>query len=109
MEYLASFKSLPDNEKIKCIEICFPGTSAIRVLDQNIFTEQQCRHMWHDFTNSIDQEQGLHLDQISVHDSTYIVYGKSSLNNEFEATGYYSDGSFLFIEDLELIKKATTI
>lgn len=105
MEYLPEFKKLPENEKLKCIEVCFPGTSATRVLEQNMFTEQQCRHMWHEFTKSIDWEQGLELEEISVHDSTYIVYGKSDLGNEFEATGYYSDGSFLFIEDLEIIKR----
>lgn len=54
MEYLPAFRELPDNEKLKCIEVCFPGTSAIIVLEQNMFTEQQCRHMWYEFTKSIE-------------------------------------------------------
>lgn len=99
------FNSLPENEKLALIEKVMPCSGTHRQLEESgNLTDGQWDLLKDEFINSIDWEKGLELEEIDIHDKTYIVKGASKLGNNYEAIGYYSDGALLFIEDLELKK-----
>lgn len=96
------FKALPENEKLALIEKVMPHSGTYRQLDHSgDWSDVQWRNMGNEFLNSIDWERGLLMEELCIHDKTYIVNGESDLGNKYESIGFYSDGSLLFIEDLE--------
>lgn len=101
------FNALPENEQLLLIEKVMPMSGTYRQLDESgNWSDAQWTMLKDKFINSIDWEQGLEMEEIDVHDKTYIVNGESELGNKYEGIGFYSDGSLLFIEDLEFIPKS---
>lgn len=99
------FNVLPVGEKIELIEKIMPHSGAYRQLQNSgDWSDKQWQMLGDEFLNSIYWERGSELDKICVHDKTHIVNGKSDIGNKYQAVGFYSDDSLLFIEDLQLIK-----
>ena len=97
-------EALPENELIILIEKVMPMSGTYRQIDERgNWSDGQINTMAELFVNSIDWEQGLEMEEICVHDKTYIVNGESDLGNKYEAIGYYSDDTLLFIQDLEFL------
>lgn len=107
MEFKQIFSALPENEKLVLIEKVMPCSGTHRQLEeQGSFSDGQIKEMAELFFNQNEWEQGLELEEIDIHDKSHFVYTTTELGNDFEAVGYYSDGSLLFIDDLEF-KKST--
>jgi len=102
MEFKQVFNALPENEKLFLIEKAMPCSGTHRQLEeQGSFSDGQIKEMAELFFNSNEWEQGLELEEISVHEKTHFVYTITELGNEFEAVGYYDNDVLLFIDDLE--------
>ena len=98
------FEALPENEQLALIEKVMPNSGVYRQHENKCgWSDSMWELLATTFQNSIDWEQGLLMEKICYHDKTYVVSGESELGNKYEAIGFYSDGTLLFIDDLSIL------
>ena len=101
------FNALPENEKLALVEKVMPVSGTYRQLEESgNWSDGQWRMLHDKFIDSISWEKGAEMDEVSFHDKSFVINGKSELGNEYEGIGIFCDDNLLFIEDLEFKTKS---